>query len=193
MFQTVRVQKIKTHSLCWIKVFFRKSCRLRDHIKIMVAPAVLQMTNTVRRMRIACCITKATDTHSKYIILAALSRQQWLCERASILRLFLVHCLCCCAPLNFLHRNLTGISQNHSKNVFCSLCNDDVRISVLIASVGWITVELWMGKDLERSGEAQGGPCGRLPGSTEGCGAHLSQNTCRLCWVRTWHFSHSSP
>jgi hypothetical protein len=37
-------------------------------------------------MRTACWITKATDTHSEYVILIAFRRQQWLRERASILR-----------------------------------------------------------------------------------------------------------
>jgi hypothetical protein len=34
------------------------------------------------RMRIACWIPKATDTHSEYVILIALPQQQWLRERA---------------------------------------------------------------------------------------------------------------
>jgi hypothetical protein len=42
--------------------------------------------NIIRRMRFACCITKATDTDSEYVILIAFPRQQWLCERASMLR-----------------------------------------------------------------------------------------------------------
>ena len=37
--------------------------------------------NIIRRMRIACWITKATDTHSEYVILIAFPRQQWLRER----------------------------------------------------------------------------------------------------------------
>jgi hypothetical protein len=43
--------------------------------------------NTVRYMRFACWITKATDTHSDYVIFIAFPRQQWLLERASMLRL----------------------------------------------------------------------------------------------------------
>jgi hypothetical protein len=39
--------------------------------------------NIVRRMRFACWITKATDTHSEYVISIAFPRQQWLRERAS--------------------------------------------------------------------------------------------------------------
>jgi hypothetical protein len=46
----------------------------------------------IQRMRITCCITKAADTHSEYVILIAFIRQQWLRERASMLRLY-VHCV----------------------------------------------------------------------------------------------------
>jgi hypothetical protein len=53
---------------------------------------------TIWRTRIACWITEATDTHthththSEYVILIAFPRQQWLQERASLLRLY-VHYL----------------------------------------------------------------------------------------------------
>jgi hypothetical protein len=50
--------------------------------------------NMIRRMRIACRITKATDPHSEYEILIAFPRPQWLHERTSILRLCL-HCVSC--------------------------------------------------------------------------------------------------
>jgi hypothetical protein len=40
----------------------------------------------IRRMRFACRITKATDTHSEYVKLIAFPQQKWLRERASILR-----------------------------------------------------------------------------------------------------------
>jgi hypothetical protein len=42
-------------------------------------------------MRIACWITKATDTHSEYEIHIAFARQKWLRERSSISRLY-VNC-----------------------------------------------------------------------------------------------------
>jgi len=48
----------------------------------------------VWRMRIACCISKATNTHSEYVMLVVFPLQQWLHERASMLRLY-VHCLSC--------------------------------------------------------------------------------------------------
>ena len=38
------------------------------------------------RTRIACRIPKATNTHSEYVILIAFPRQQWLCERVTVLR-----------------------------------------------------------------------------------------------------------
>ena len=41
---------------------------------------------TIWRMRIACWITKAPDTHSECVILIAFPFQQWLRERASLLR-----------------------------------------------------------------------------------------------------------
>jgi hypothetical protein len=41
--------------------------------------------NITQRMRTACWITKATDTHSEYVIFSAFPWQQWLRERASVL------------------------------------------------------------------------------------------------------------
>jgi hypothetical protein len=48
---------------------------------------------TIWRMRIACWIPKTTDTHSDYVILTALPRQQWLDERASMLHYTYLACL----------------------------------------------------------------------------------------------------
>jgi hypothetical protein len=44
-------------------------------------------------MRIAGWIPKTTNTHSKYVILAAFKLQQWLHERTSILRYTYIACL----------------------------------------------------------------------------------------------------
>jgi hypothetical protein len=41
--------------------------------------------NIIRSMRIACRVTKVTDTRSEYIIFTAFPQQQWLCERAKML------------------------------------------------------------------------------------------------------------
>ena len=45
-------------------------------------------------MRIACWIPKATDTHSKFVILIAIPAQQRFRERVLMLCLY-VHCLSC--------------------------------------------------------------------------------------------------
>ena len=47
--------------------------------------------NSMRRMRIACWINKATDKHSEYVILTAFLREQWLGKSAWILHQY-VHC-----------------------------------------------------------------------------------------------------
>ena len=41
--------------------------------------------NIIRCMRFACCITKATDTHSESVKLLTCRLQQWLRELASVL------------------------------------------------------------------------------------------------------------
>jgi len=52
--------------------------------KYMVEPDRLKMTMWC--IRIACWIPKTTNTHSEYVILLLVLLQQWLHERASILR-----------------------------------------------------------------------------------------------------------
>ena len=49
--------------------------------------------NIIRRMRFAFWMAKATDTHSEYVIHTAFPRQQWLRERASVLRYMYIACL----------------------------------------------------------------------------------------------------
>ena len=44
-------------------------------------------------MRIACWIPMARNTHSEYVILIAFPLQQWLLERASMLRYTYIACL----------------------------------------------------------------------------------------------------
>jgi len=47
---------------------------------------------TIWRMRIACSIPKAIDTHSEYVILVAFPLQRWLHERTSMLRYTYIAC-----------------------------------------------------------------------------------------------------
>jgi len=42
--------------------------------------------NVIRHILFACCITKATKTHSEYVNIIAFPMQQWFRERASTLR-----------------------------------------------------------------------------------------------------------
>jgi len=44
-------------------------------------------------MRNGCLITKATDTHSEYVILFAFPLQQWLHERVSVLCSTFIACI----------------------------------------------------------------------------------------------------
>jgi hypothetical protein len=57
----------------------------------MVEPDRPQVT--IWRMRTACWIPKATNTHSEYVILIAFPLQQWLNGRASMLRFTYIACL----------------------------------------------------------------------------------------------------
>ena len=65
---------------------------------------------TIWRMRIACEIPKATDTQSEYIVLIAISLQQWLHARASMSR-FYVHCLSCFNFASSLLRKSTAFAD----------------------------------------------------------------------------------
>ena len=72
MFQTKVVVKIKkTHFM----FFFFLPRILPDRPQMMIRP-----------LRLACWISKATNTHSEYEILIAFPLQQWLQERTSVLR-----------------------------------------------------------------------------------------------------------
>jgi hypothetical protein len=82
-YQTNVVEKTKTHFM-----FNNPPPESRAVYGIMwkyiVEPGRPQMT--IWRMRIACWIPKATDTHSEYVVLIAFPLQQSLQERASMLR-----------------------------------------------------------------------------------------------------------
>jgi hypothetical protein len=89
MFQTKVVEKIKTHILCSITFFnhvvyeiiWKKYCRTG------------QPQMAIWRMRIACWIPKVTDARSEYVVFIAFPRQQWLRERALVLRYTYIVCL----------------------------------------------------------------------------------------------------
>ena len=77
------LEKIKTHILCSFNNFFFLNRAVYEMWKNIVQPARPQ--TKMWRMRIACCIPKATNTHSDYVIFIAFQLQQWLQESASTL------------------------------------------------------------------------------------------------------------
>ena len=64
--------------------FFSENRVVNEMCKNIVKPDRLQMT--IWRLCIARWIPKATNTHSEHVILTAFPLQQWLRERASMLR-----------------------------------------------------------------------------------------------------------
>ena len=63
--------------------------------------------NTIQRMRFESWITKATNTHSECVIFVAFPRQQWLFQRASMVRYNYIACLVCILYETTLHHALT--------------------------------------------------------------------------------------
>ena len=90
MFQTKAVQNIKTHNLC--SVTFPEN---RAVYEIMWKNIVgrYRPRMTIWRMRFACCVPNATNTHSQYVTLVAFPLQLWLHEHASMLRYTYIACL----------------------------------------------------------------------------------------------------
>jgi len=66
-----------------------KCCRLWDNVEKFCRAGQARNDNKIRRMPFACWIPRWG-----YVILMAFRRQQWLQERASVLRWY-VHCLSC--------------------------------------------------------------------------------------------------
>jgi hypothetical protein len=83
MFQTKVIEKLKTHILC-PAAFSENRAVYEIMWKKFVERGRLQVT--IWRMRIACWIPKAKNTHSEYVILIAFPLQLWLHEGSSILR-----------------------------------------------------------------------------------------------------------
>jgi len=68
---------MKSHILCSITFFLNRAV-YEIMCKSTVEPDRTQMT--IRRMRIACWIPKATFTHPEYVILIDFALQEWLHE-----------------------------------------------------------------------------------------------------------------
>jgi hypothetical protein len=74
----------KTHFLC--NHFFPENRVLYKKMRKNMVQPDRPDDNIIRRMRFACSITMAMETHLKYVILIAFPRQQWLRERVTFIR-----------------------------------------------------------------------------------------------------------
>ena len=92
-------EKIDTYILCSIVFFFLNLCHLWDYVEKYGTTKQATDDSIIWRMRIACWIAKATETHSEYVILITSPRQQWLRERA---RYYFYTCI---SWLVFMHRS----------------------------------------------------------------------------------------
>ena len=64
----------------------------------------------IRRMRFVWWTTGTTDTHSEYITLFALERQQWLRERSPMLGSYYISCFVCVRP-HYVHENSEAVPK----------------------------------------------------------------------------------
>jgi hypothetical protein len=87
MFQRQFVEKLETHILYSITFFF-KSCPLLGKVEKQGRAWKTIDDKRIRRMRILCWVTRATDTRSEYEIHVAFPLQNWLRERACMLHLY---------------------------------------------------------------------------------------------------------
>ena len=97
MFQTKAVEKIKTHILCSLTFF--SFFENRAFYEIVWKNIVKRggPTIIIWRTRVACRISKAkTHTHSGCVILSPFPLQQWVHERATILRYTYIACIVLC-------------------------------------------------------------------------------------------------
>jgi hypothetical protein len=84
IFGTKFVEKIRTHILCSITSVL-KSCHLWDNVQNYGTAREIKGDSKIRRMRNACWITKATDTHSVYTYnVYCFPTPIYLCQWASI-------------------------------------------------------------------------------------------------------------
>jgi hypothetical protein len=82
-YRTRRKFEIKnTHFM--FKTFSSKSSPLWDNVEKYSTIRQITDDKIIRRMQIACWMTKTTDTHSEYVTLFGFRRQKWLYECTSM-------------------------------------------------------------------------------------------------------------
>jgi hypothetical protein len=124
MFLTNFVEKFNTHILYSVTFFFKNRAVYEIMWENTVEPGMPQMT--IWRMRIACWIPKAANTHSECVTPIAFSLQQWLPEYAS--SLCYTYNACLVANLAYL---------------------GTVNISLEVVSLQWHDTLLWFTKGSE--------------------------------------------
>jgi hypothetical protein len=72
--------------------FFSENRAVQDNEEKYGTSGQAAEYNIIRRMRAACWITKAGETHREYVMLIPVPLEQKLHERASVLRVY-VHCI----------------------------------------------------------------------------------------------------
>jgi len=90
MFRTKVVEKIKTLIVCSI-IFFFENCVIYE-ILWETAVELEKPQATIWSTRNIYLIPKVTNTYSEYVIFVAVPLQQWLYERASLLRYTHIAC-----------------------------------------------------------------------------------------------------
>ena len=113
-----------------LEMFLTKNCRENQNTHFMfknflpkTVPFIWQCgksgsarqvtDDTIRRMSVPCCIIKAADIHSQYVIFIAFPLQQWLHERASMLR----HTYTVCLVVIMFTRTVRLSSHEHRSSV----------------------------------------------------------------------------
>jgi len=119
IFRTKFAEKMKTHILCPVNPPPpRKSCRLWGSVEKYGRAGQATGDSIIRRMRSACWVTKATHTHSEFVIVSiAFLLQRWLHKRASVARHTYVACLVRFPPFLL-----------HSTNASCSFIHPFVTL-----------------------------------------------------------------
>ena len=111
--------------------FFRKLCRYETMWKN--TPGTNRPHMTIWRMRNACCLTKAINTHSEYVILIPLPPQRWLHERVSVLRYSDIACLVVSTGSgNFLVASTSHRTIEEIRHVFHNLSAISFQCSLKI-------------------------------------------------------------
>jgi hypothetical protein len=153
----------------------RKSCRLWDNVgKNMVETDSLRMTMT-GRMCSAFWITKATNTHLEYIIRTDFPPQQWLRERAWMLRYTYIACLI---------RTHFGMSATRRLQIICDRSQDSPAIKHWQLRLS----SSWCGNPLFSSSSDEGGGGGGSRCILRGPGVPVGDPGARLCCICFWRF-----